>query len=111
MNLYVSSNVKSRYRVEITTVAERDIEEIWEYISQDNAERATASIFDLEKSIAGLSTLPLRCSLVPENEILGTAYRHLLYGNYRIIFRVFGSKAIILRVVHKGRLLDTRFFC
>jgi len=106
----VSSNVKSRYRVEITTVAERDIEEIWEYSSQDNAERATAFILELEKTIAGLSTLPLRCSLVPENEILGTAYRHLLYGNYRIIFRIFVSQVIILRVVHKARMLDTQFF-
>lgn len=99
-----------RYQVEITAVAERDIEEIWDYLSGDNTERATAFILHLEKSIDGLGTLPLRCSLVPENELLGTAYRHLLYGNYRIIFRISGSKVIILRVVHKGRLLETRYF-
>ncbi|WP_366518458.1 type II toxin-antitoxin system RelE/ParE family toxin [Methanocalculus alkaliphilus] len=102
--------MKSRYQVEITTVAERDIEEIWDYISSDNTERATAFIVHLEEIIAGLGTLPLRCSPVTENELLGTAYRHLLYSNYRIIFRVSGSKVIILRVVHTARLLDTRFF-
>lgn len=102
--------MKSRYQVEITTVAERDVEEIWEYISQDNAERANSFILDLEEIIAGLCIFPLRCSFVPENELLGTAYRHLLYGNYRIIFRITGSRVIILRVVHKGRLLDIRIF-
>jgi plasmid stabilization system protein ParE len=45
--------------------------------------------------------------LVPENELLGTAYRHLLHGNYRTLFKIVGSRVIILRVLHGARLLDT----
>jgi len=44
---------------------------------------------------------------VPENELLGATYRHLLYGNYRTIFKIVGSRVIILRVLHGARLLDT----
>jgi toxin ParE1/3/4 len=40
-------------------------------------------------------------------EFLGTAYRHLLFGHYRTIFKIIGAGVIILRVIHKARLLDT----
>ena len=81
--------------------------EIWEYIAQDKPEAATAFIQRLEEQIGTLERFPERCPLVPENELLGTAYRHLLYGNYRTIFKIAGSRVIILRVLHGARLLDT----
>ena len=56
---------------------------------------------------APLKAFPMRCPLVPENEFLGTAYRHLLFGNYRTIFKIIGARVIILRVIHGARLLDT----
>jgi plasmid stabilization system protein ParE len=79
------------------------VAEIWEYIAQDKP----AFILRLEEQISTLESLPKRCPLVPENELLGTAYRHLLYGNYRTIFKIVGSRVIILRVLHGARLLDT----
>ena len=81
--------------------------EIWEYIAQDKPEAATAFILRLEEQIGTLERVPERCPLVPENELLGTAYRHLLYGNYRTIFKIVGSRVITLRVLHGARLLDT----
>ena len=81
--------------------------EIWEYIAQDKPAAAAALVLRLEEQIGTLERFPERCPLVPENELLGTAYRHLLYGNYRTIFKIVGSRVIILRVLHGGRLLDT----
>ena len=81
--------------------------EIWEYIAQDKPEAATTLVLRLEDQIGTLERFPERCPLVPENELLGTAYRHLLYGNYRTIFKIVGSRVIILRVLHGARLLDT----
>jgi prevent-host-death family protein len=46
--------------------------------------------------------LPERCASLPENELPGTGYRHLLVDNYRTIY----SRAIIMRVLHGARLLD-----
>jgi hypothetical protein len=43
--------------------------------------------------------------LIPENEILGTRYRHLLYGSYRIVFRLAGRTVYVLRMTHGARLL------
>ena len=81
--------------------------EIWGYIAQDNPDAATAFVLRLEEQISTLERFPERSPLVAENELLGTAYRHLLHGNYRTIFKIVGSRVIILRVLHGARLLDT----
>lgn len=95
-----------KFRVDITETAESDVAGIWEYIAQDKPEAATAFVIRLEEQIGRLENFPERCSLVPENELLGTAYRHLVYGNYRTIFKIAGDRVIILRVLHGMRLLD-----
>jgi toxin ParE1/3/4 len=96
-----------KFKVEITLAAESDIASIWEYISQDNIEEATNFIIHLEEQIGTLEQFPERCPNILENRILGTSYRHLLYGKYRTIFKVLASRVIIMRVIHGARLLDT----
>jgi len=99
--------VPKKFKVEITRIAEADVAEICEYVAQDKPEMATAFVLRLEEQIGKLERFPERCPLVPENELLGADYRHLLYGNYRTIFKIVGSRVIILRVLHGARLLDT----
>ncbi len=96
-----------KFRVDITEAAEADVVEIWEYTAQDKPDAAPAFVLRLEEQIRTLERFPERSLLVPENEPLGTAYRHLLHGNYRTIFKIVGSRVIILRVLHGARLLDT----
>jgi toxin ParE1/3/4 len=91
----------------MTEAAEADIAEIWAYITQDKPDAATVFVLRLEEQIGTLERFPERCPLVPENELLGTAYRHLLYGNYRTIFKIVASRVIIMRVLHGAQLLDT----
>ncbi len=95
-----------KFRVDITETAEADVADIWEYIAQDKPNAATAFVLHLEEQISTLERFPERSPLVPENELFGTAYRHLLYGNYRTVFKIVGSRVIILRVLHGARLLD-----
>ena len=96
-----------KYGVDITATAEADTAAIWDYIAQDNPDAATAFILRLEEQIGTLERYPERCPPVPENDLLGTAYRHLLFGNYRTIFKIIGVRVIILRIIHGARLLDT----
>jgi len=102
--------VPAQFIVEITPSAEADIAENWDYIAQDSPTNAEALVLALEEQIGSLEKLPERCSRIPENEILGTSYRHLIHGSYRTIFRIAGSRVIILRVIHSTRLLDTSLF-
>lgn len=100
----------AKFRVRITSTAERDIEEAWTFIAHDSAEEAEKFIRRLEEQIETLENFPERCPLIPENEILGTRYRHLLYGSYRSVFRIAGKTVLVLRVIHGTKLLDTSIF-
>lgn len=100
----------AKYRVRITRAAERDIEEAWTFIAEDSPEEAEKFVRRLEEQIAALERFPERCPLIPENEILGTRYRHLLHGNYRTVFRIARNTVYVLRVIHGARLLDTSMF-
>ena len=100
----------AKFIVEITPSAEADIAEIWDYIAQDSTTNAEAFVLALEDQIASLEKFPERCSRIPENEILGTSYRHLIHASYRTIFRIAGSRVVILRVIHGARLLNTALF-
>ena len=63
----------------------------------------------LKEQIETLERFPERCPLIPENEMLGTCYRHSIYGNYRTVFRIAGKTVYVLRVIHGARL-DTSMF-
>src|SRR3989338_122821 len=100
----------AKFRVRITRTAEQDIEEAWTFIAQDSPEEAEKFIRRLEEQIETLERFPERCPLLPENEILGTGYCHLLYGSYRGVFRIAGKTVYVLRVIRGARLLDTSMF-
>ena len=100
----------AKFVVEITPSAEADIAEIWDYIAQDSPANSEAFVLALEEQIASLEKFPERCPRIPENEILGTSYRHLIHASYRTIFRIAGSRVVILRVIHGARLLNTALF-
>jgi plasmid stabilization system protein ParE len=102
--------VSVKYRVEITRSAEADVGAIWTYISGDSVEATTRFVIHLEKRIRTLERLPHRCPAIPENELLGTEYRQLILGDYRVIFRITGAAVIVLRIIHGNRLLDVSFF-
>ena len=96
----------TRYAVKLTRRAEQDIEEIWSFIAEDSLDQATKFISRLEKQVGSLERFPERCPLIAENELMHTRYRHLVFGNYRTIFRLSRQTVYILRVIHSARLLD-----
>ena len=99
-----------KYRVEITKVAESDIREIFQYIASDNKTAAMKLVSEIARQIDSLEQFPLRCPVIPESRELGREYRHIIYGNYRTIFRINGPRVIIMRVIHGARLLSLEIF-
>ena len=98
--------MSEKFEVRITLSAEKDLEEIWATIAGDSRKRADDFVLELEKQILTLEHFPGRCFLIPENEILGTAYRQLIYGSYRMLFRIQKKTVYILRILHGARLWD-----
>jgi toxin ParE1/3/4 len=99
--------MRERFLVKITRKAETDLDEIWAHIAADSVNNANRFILKLEKRMKTLAWSPRRCPLISENEILGTAYRHLIVGKYRAVIRISEDTVYILRIVHGARLLDT----
>lgn len=91
----------------MTRQAQADMDDIWTFIARDNITDANKFIQRLESQLKTLRRLPERCPLIPENDALERQYRHLIYGNYRSIFRVSGKTVYVMRIVHGARLLDT----
>jgi len=87
-----------------------DIQEIFKYILRDNKKVAIKWVEKIERQIDRLENFPMRCPIIPEAQELEEKYRHLIYGNYRTIFRIEEPKVIIMRVIHGARLLDLRMF-
>ena len=99
-----------KYSVQITRIAESDIQKIFEYISRDTKSAAIKWVKEIKQQIDTLENFPLRCLIIPEAQELGKKYRHIIYGNYRTIFRIEGSEVIIMRIIHSARLLDLQVF-
>jgi len=102
--------VATKYRVEITKSAQNDLEEIWTRIAADSIKNAAKFVIQLERKAQTLEAMPERCPSIPENRLLGTEYRHLILGDYRIVFRVANRTVWILRIIHGNRLLDESLF-
>ncbi|MGM0441361.1 MAG: type II toxin-antitoxin system RelE/ParE family toxin [Elusimicrobiota bacterium] len=94
-----------KYKVEITELAEKDILSIFRHIAKDSEQAAKKWVNEVEKQFETLVKFPKRGPVIPEAEELEVAYRHLVYGNYRTIFRLYKKKVFVLRVVHSSQLL------
>lgn len=100
----------ARFLVKITKTAQADIEEIWSFIAQDSSNAADRFLQELDSQVTTLERFPERSPLIPENTLMGTSYRHLIYCEYRTIFRASGRTVLVLRIIHGARLLDSSMF-
>jgi plasmid stabilization system protein ParE len=93
------------FRVEITENAERDGENILDWLIAQHAGDTGLRWFQgLKDAIATLSEMRERCPLAPENKNFAFEVRHLLYGRkphvHRILYTIEGDTAFILHIRH-----------
>jgi toxin ParE1/3/4 len=79
------------------------VSEIAEYIARDNPEAAKSWVDTVFEKVASLKSYPENGRVVPE--INNRAIRELLYGNYRIVYRVDEKRISILTVRHGKQIL------
>ncbi|MEG5058143.1 type II toxin-antitoxin system RelE/ParE family toxin [Microcoleus sp. A2-C5] len=97
------------YRIEISSVAQAEVDSIFLRISQVmSLEKAREWYDGLLNEIASLSSMPKRCPLAMENQYFSKEIRQLIYGkgrnSYRILFAIVESEEVstvrILRIRH-----------
>jgi plasmid stabilization system protein ParE len=77
-----------KYRVVTAATAQANLAEIYRYIAADNRVAARRFVADLRARIRTLASAPRRCPLAPETGAEGLEIRHLIYGEYRVIFLI-----------------------
>lgn len=94
----------AQYLVDFTRAAEREIEQIKEWIAVDSLEASGRWVDGLLAVVDRLERMPSRCPLAPENESHVEEIRQMLYGSYRILFTILAGRVVILHVRHGARL-------
>lgn len=92
------------YEVRLTRAAERDAQDIYDYIAaSDSVAKAEHVLGRLVRAAQELETLPNRGSFVRELADLGIReYRQVFFKPYRIIYRVVGA-VVFVYLIADGR--------
>jgi toxin ParE1/3/4 len=93
-----------RFEVLLTEGAERDLEEIYDYIEKfDSAKSANYVLDKLLEAAEHLGQYPERGPYPPELLALGIRdYRQTYFKPYRLVYRVIG-KQVIIYLIADGR--------
>ena len=105
----------AEYEVFLTADAERDLDDIADYIERhDSSDSADYVYTHIKEAILKLETLPSRGRGVPELKDIGLAdYREVRFKPYRIVYFV-SEKRVFVHAIFDGRrdaedVLATRF--
>jgi plasmid stabilization system protein ParE len=93
-------------RLEFSRWVESDLENISDYIAQDNPARAVSFIREIRSKIVQIGRQPLLHQLRPE---IGEGARLAVVGRYVLLFRIVDETVRIERVVFGGRDLTALF--
>lgn len=88
------------YRIDIAPEVGREIEDIYLYIAEDSPDSAARWYFAIYDKIQTLKEFPNRCPLAFEDRFYEYEIRNLIFGKYRVIFRVQEKTVQILHVKH-----------
>jgi toxin ParE1/3/4 len=79
------------------------VSEIATYIAQDNPTAAEKWVDTVFRKVEDLRGFPERGRVIPETE--NKAIRELIYGNYRLIYRLEEKRISVLTVRHGKQIL------
>jgi toxin ParE1/3/4 len=87
-------------------LARRDLNEIWEYIAQDNLDAAERLVERIEELCELLATRP---QLGRRREELAPGLRSFPAGSYLIFYQEIHDGIEVVRVFHASRDIDSLF--
>ena len=92
-------------RVVITESAKLDVRSIRDSIGRNRPKAAAEWVREFQRRARLLATMPLGFEVIPEAEQIGAPFRHIVFGNYRIIYSVATNQVAVCRVIHAARRL------
>ena len=95
-----------KFDVKYTESAEEDLDNIFEYIAEDNLEKAIEFTEELRKSANLLADFPFMGREREDEELLLINSRKKVYRNYIIYYSVIGGAVYIEHIQHGSKPLD-----
>jgi plasmid stabilization system protein ParE len=89
-----------KYRIDIKPTAENDLIRRFEQIEKDSPQNAVNWYLDIIEAIEKLDQLAERCPIAPEDIDIQKGIRHLIIGNYRVLYFIEGDTVSVLHIRH-----------
>ncbi len=95
-------------KVVFAPLANQALEQIGDFIAQDNPRRALSFVRELREKARGLARSPRAFPLIPLYEARGI--RRRVHGPYLILYRVETDAIVILNILHGAQDMDKALF-
>ncbi len=92
-----------KFSIQVTQIAEQDLQGIQQYISQILKADAKPQLSRLKAAILTLQEFPYRNSMIKMEEFSKQEIRHLPVDNYLIFYTIKEDCVFILRVLYAKR--------
>lgn len=91
----------------LTSLAETDLTEIWDYIASDSLESADRVLAEIEKAMDRLGAIPGMGHF--REDLADRRHRFFLVYSYLIVYRFGVSPIQVVRVLHAARDIQSIF--
>ena len=91
------------HKIHYLPVAQRDLQEILEYIRLDNPSAALDLLSRFDEAIAKLSVFPYMGSMPKDLRLKHLGYRTLVIGNYLVFYVLINDIVEIRRIIQGKR--------
>ncbi|WP_018276035.1 type II toxin-antitoxin system RelE/ParE family toxin [Teredinibacter turnerae] len=89
-----------KYRIDIKPTAEKDLARRYAQIEQESPQNAVSWYLRIIEAIEKLDELAERCPIAPEDLDFQKGIRHLVIGDYRVLYVIEGETVSVLHVRH-----------
>ena len=92
-----------KYRIEIKPTAENDLITRYQQIAEDSPQNALNWYLQTIEAIEKLDILAERCPIAPEDLDVQLGIRHLVIGDYLVLYLISGDLVEVLHVRHVSK--------
>lgn len=89
-----------KYRIDIKPTAEHDLARRFAQSEKESPQNAVSWYLGLVDAIEKLDELAERCPIAPEDVDIQRGIRHLIVGDYRVLYVIEGDAVSVLHLRH-----------
>lgn len=97
----------AEYEVKVFPAAERDLEDIVDYLNTLSPEAAIRHYDEIIEKLESLSRFPNRCPLVRDLALKAKGYRCLVAEDYLVFFVIKARVVQVRRIIHGKRRYES----